>query len=103
MGEIRNHPECENILGLGITRAIQAAPYHPNWVPAWTVSGPKLAPPIAFEIARKFQNEFNLLWSRVLAVFDDALGLCAANFAMIGLFRKVREWHRPFTLQHHWF
>jgi hypothetical protein len=61
MGEIRKHPECDNITGVGIIRPVQAAPHHPNWAPAWSVSGSSLAPPIADDIARTFQNRFDLL------------------------------------------
>jgi hypothetical protein len=61
MTEIRKHPECNNITSVGITRPLQQAPHHPNWAPAWTMNGPKLAPPIAQEIARRFQNEFDLV------------------------------------------
>jgi hypothetical protein len=61
MQEIRKHPECQHITGVGITRPLQAAPHHPNWAPAWTVNGPKLASPIAYEIAQKLQNQFDLI------------------------------------------
>jgi hypothetical protein len=60
MTEIRKHPECDHIRGIGFTRPMQVAPHHPNWAPAWSTNGPKTQPPIADEIARQFQNKFDL-------------------------------------------
>jgi hypothetical protein len=59
--EIRKHPECSNVMSVGFTRPLQAAPHHPNWEPAFTCNGPVIAPPIAWEIARQFQNQYDLV------------------------------------------
>jgi hypothetical protein len=61
MTEIRKHPECNHVTSVGITRPMQSAPHHPNWAPAWSFNSPKIEPPIAVEIAGKFQNEFDLI------------------------------------------
>ena len=60
MAEIRKHPECDHISGIGFARQMQLAPHHPNWVPAWSMNGPKIQPPIAEEITRRFQKKFDL-------------------------------------------
>jgi hypothetical protein len=59
--EIRKHPECDNITGVGFTRPLQRTPHEPNWAPAWTANSPKLAPLIAYEVAWKLQNQFDLI------------------------------------------
>jgi hypothetical protein len=61
MKEIRQHPECSHVMSVGFTKPPQQSPHHPNWAPAWTTDGPKLAPAIAFEIGQRFQNEFDLV------------------------------------------
>jgi len=35
MAEIRRHPDCDHIRGIGFTRPMQLAPHNPNWAPAW--------------------------------------------------------------------
>jgi hypothetical protein len=55
MEEIRRHPECNHVTGVAITR-----PTDRNWDAAWVCSGPRLAPSIADEIARKLQAQFDL-------------------------------------------
>jgi hypothetical protein len=61
MEEIRKHPECDKITSVGITRPFLSGSLHPNWAPAWSVNGPKIAPTIAYEIAWKLQNQFDLI------------------------------------------
>jgi hypothetical protein len=61
MKEIRKHSECAHVAAVGFTRPPQIASHHPNWEPAWSCNGPKIAPPIAYEIARRFQNQFDLM------------------------------------------
>ena len=57
MQELRKYPECNHVTSVGITRPLQRAPHDPNWAPAFTCNGPKIAPPIAFEIATKTPRE----------------------------------------------
>lgn len=61
MAEVRKHPECSNITSVGIARPARQSPHEPNWAAAWTVNGPKLAPPIAFEIERRLRRQFDLV------------------------------------------
>jgi hypothetical protein len=55
MEEIRRYPECNHITGVAITR-----PVNRNWDAAWVCSGPRSARPIAYEIARRLQGQFDL-------------------------------------------
>jgi len=59
MAEVRKHPECSHIMGVAITRLMQSAPHQPGWAPNWLCGGSKSAPPIADEIGRTFQSEFD--------------------------------------------
>jgi hypothetical protein len=61
MKEIRKHPECAHVQSVGFTRPLQSAPHDPNWAPAFTCDGPKIAPAIAWEIGRKFQAQYELV------------------------------------------
>jgi hypothetical protein len=55
MDELRKHPECAHISDVGFTR-----PTFSNWDAAWVMNGPTSAPAIAHEIARQFQQQFDL-------------------------------------------
>jgi len=61
MSEIRQHPECAHVSGVGFTRQLQVAPHHPNWAPAFACAGSRIAPAIAFQITQRLQNEYDLL------------------------------------------
>ena len=61
MDEIRKQKECGHIISVGFTRPTQRDARDPNWAPAFTCNGPKAAPAVAFEIARRFQNQYDLL------------------------------------------
>ena len=61
MDEIRKHQECAHVILVGFTRPTQMDARDPNWAPAFTCDGPKAAPAVAFEIARRFQNQYDLL------------------------------------------
>ena len=58
--EVRQHPECDHIIGIAIAQPPQTAPHHPNWDVAFTISGNQIPPPIAFEIAAKLKSQFDL-------------------------------------------
>jgi hypothetical protein len=60
MLEIRQYPECAHVSGVGFTRQIQIVPHHPNWAPAFTCDAPRIAPTIAFQIAQKLQDQYDL-------------------------------------------
>jgi hypothetical protein len=55
MDEVRRYPECDHITSVAITRP----PDH-NWDVAWGCNGPKAAPAIAYEIARRLAGQFDL-------------------------------------------
>lgn len=55
MEEIREHPKCSHITSVAIMR-----PTDRNWSAGWVFSGPKGTPPIAYEIARRLQEQFDL-------------------------------------------
>jgi hypothetical protein len=61
MNEISNYPECAHVTSVAFTRPPRAAPHHANWEPAFSCQGPKIAPAVAWEIARKFQNQYDLV------------------------------------------
>jgi phenylpyruvate tautomerase PptA (4-oxalocrotonate tautomerase family) len=55
MPEVRKHDDCEHITGVAITQ-----PEDQNWGVAWIRNGAKAAPKTAWDIAERFQNEFQL-------------------------------------------
>jgi hypothetical protein len=55
MEEVRKYPECSRVTGVAITR-----PTDRNWDVAWVMDGPRFVPPIANEIARRLQQQFDL-------------------------------------------
>jgi hypothetical protein len=59
--ELRKHSKCNHVMSVGITRPPQLSARDPTWAPAFTCDGPKIAPPIAFEIATKLQNLYDLV------------------------------------------
>jgi hypothetical protein len=61
MKELRKHSECDHVKSVGFTRPSQSAPY-PNWASAFTCEGPKIAPPIAWAISRRFQEQYDLVY-----------------------------------------
>ena len=61
MSEIRKHPECSHVASVGFTKPQKIVPHQANWEPAWTCNGSKIAPLIAFEIGRTFQNQYDLI------------------------------------------
>jgi hypothetical protein len=62
MVEIRRRPECLHVSGVAFTRPPQTAPHRPNWAPAFACDRARSAPAVAWEIARKFQNEYDLIF-----------------------------------------
>ena len=56
MRELRKHSECDHVTSVGFTRPVQA-----NWAAAFSCDGPRIAPAIAFEIERRFQNQYDLV------------------------------------------
>jgi hypothetical protein len=61
MQEVRKRPECLHVSRVTFTQPPQMARDHPNWAPAFTCDGARMAPAVAWEIARKFQNERDLI------------------------------------------
>jgi len=61
MREIRNYPECRNIEKVVITPTKREAAHHRNWNAAWVMGDEKTAAPVAWQIATKLQNEFDLI------------------------------------------
>jgi hypothetical protein len=61
MEEIRRRPECLHVSSVTFTRPPQTAPHRPNWAPAFTCGGARTAPAVAWEIARTFQNDYDLI------------------------------------------
>jgi hypothetical protein len=61
MLEIRKRPECLHVTRVAFARSPQMAPHHPNWTPTFSCDGARTAPAVAWEIARKFQNEYDLM------------------------------------------
>jgi len=61
MRELRNHPECRNIEKVVITPTKREAAHHRNWNAAWVMGDEKTAAPVAWQIATKLQNEFDLI------------------------------------------
>jgi hypothetical protein len=61
MQEFRKRPECLHVARVEFTRPHQMAPHHPNWAPAFSCDGARTPPAVAWEIARKFQNEYDLI------------------------------------------
>jgi hypothetical protein len=60
MGEVRKHPEWNDIMDVEIIPRVQHAPHHPNWDAAFTMDGPRVALEGAFRIARELPARFDL-------------------------------------------
>jgi len=60
MRELRNYPECRNIEKVVITPTKREVAHHRNWNAAWVMGDEKIAAPVAWQIATKLQNEFDL-------------------------------------------
>ena len=60
MEQLRNHPECDHVNGVTISRPVQRTPDDPNWGAEWSVSGPKIVCQRAHEIERELQAQFDL-------------------------------------------
>jgi hypothetical protein len=63
MEEIRRHRECDHVAGVAFLRPVRESPDHPNWVPSFVCDRPQSTPSLAFEIARRFQDEYELIWT----------------------------------------
>jgi hypothetical protein len=61
MQEIRRHRECDHVAGVGFLRPVQESPDQPNWSPSFVCDRPQSTPSLAFEIARRLQNEYDLI------------------------------------------
>jgi hypothetical protein len=61
MQEVRKHPDCFDITNVAIIRPAQQSPQQPNWGFAWTRDYTNTLRPVrADELARQFQNQFDL-------------------------------------------
>ncbi len=60
MREVREHPDCEGVAAVAITRPVQHSPNDPNWNVAFVRNGAASTPPAAFAIAQRFRIEFDL-------------------------------------------
>lgn len=60
MESVRQHPEFGNIRHVVITRPSQRNADDPNWGFQWSVSGPRLAPQQATEIAEQICRQYDL-------------------------------------------
>ncbi len=58
--EIRKHPAFRGIISGNIERLGEQVPHQPNWRIFWLMDGAGSVPPIALEIERKLQNQFEL-------------------------------------------
>ena len=61
MHEIRKHPECDHVASVAFTRPLRVASHQPNWEPAFSCNGTKVAPRVVFDIATRFQNQYDLI------------------------------------------
>jgi hypothetical protein len=57
---VRQHQECNHIVGVAIIRPFQMASHHPNWDAAFTIACNEITPQVAFEIATKLKSKFDL-------------------------------------------
>jgi hypothetical protein len=60
MAEVRQHPDWNDIVDVGIIRPVRSAQHHPNWDAAFVMDGPRVAPEPAFQMVRDLQNKFDL-------------------------------------------
>jgi hypothetical protein len=64
MQQIRQHPYLRDILNVGITRPMQAAPHHPNWAAAFGMGERRSTPEKAFGIVTELQNKYDCNWPK---------------------------------------
>jgi hypothetical protein len=60
MAALRQHPECDHVVRITITRPAQSAPHLPNWDVAWTVRSNQILCPAALRIVSELQAKFDL-------------------------------------------
>jgi hypothetical protein len=60
MGEVKKHPDWNDIMSVAITRPVQSAAHHPNWDAAFTMDGQRVAPEEAFGFVNELQRKYDL-------------------------------------------
>jgi hypothetical protein len=64
MQQIRKHPYLHDILNVGITRPMQAAPHHPNWNATFGMGDRRPTPAREVQIVTELQNKYDCSWSK---------------------------------------